>query len=205
MESVQAVVARIHEIRALVAPPAIGVATPASQGASASSRDFAAALAAAGQDVAAAPAQALAPSARLPAALATGGPTAVSGIKAAWQNGRVPESQLVPLGQRGQRLAAPAAVAFAELEAAAGASGVTLRVTDSYRSYEQQVDVARRKGLYSQGGLAASPGTSQHGWGLAVDLDLDQRAQAWMRANGARFGFVEDVPREPWHWTFRGR
>ena len=76
-------------------------------------------------------------------------------------------------------------------------------VTDSYRSYDVQVDVVRRKGLYSQGGLGAKPGTSQHGWGMAVDLDLDASAQAWMRTNAARFGFVEDTPREPWHWAFQ--
>lgn len=125
-------------------------------------------------------------------------------VKAAWPNGRVPEAELVPLGRTGHRLAAPAAAAFAELEAAAHASGVSIRVSDSYRSYDEQVDVARRKGLYSEGGLAAKPGSSQHGWGLAVDLDLDARAQAWMREHGGRYGFVEDVPREPWHWTFRG-
>jgi zinc D-Ala-D-Ala carboxypeptidase len=85
----------------------------------------------------------------------------------------------------------------------AAAAGIEIGVTDSYRSYESQVDLARRKGLYSQGGLAATPGTSNHGWGLSVDLDLDATAQAWMRQNGARYGFVEDVPREPWHWTFR--
>lgn len=128
----------------------------------------------------------------------------VQEVKAAWQNGRVPEAQLVPLGQSGHRLAAPAAAAFAELEAAARASGVSIRVSDSYRSYDEQVDMVRRKGLYSEGGLAAEPGSSQHGWGLAVDLDLDPRAQAWMREHGGRHGFVEDVPREPWHWTFRG-
>lgn len=65
------------------------------------------------------------------------------------------------------------------------------------------MDLVRRKGLYSQGGLAASPGTSNHGWGLALDLRLDAKAQAWMRSNAKDFGFVEDVPREPWHWTFR--
>ena len=97
----------------------------------------------------------------------------------------------------GHRLAAPAAAAFTALEAAARRDGVSFGVTDFYRSYDAQVDLVRRKGLYSQGGLAAEPGTSQHGWGLAVDLDLDATAQAWLRANGARFGFVEDTPREP--------
>jgi LAS superfamily LD-carboxypeptidase LdcB len=90
------------------------------------------------------------------------------------------------------------------MRADARAAGVEIGVTDSYRSYDQQVDVARRKGLYSQGGLAAKPGTSDHGWGMSLDLDLDSRAQAWMRANAGRHGFVEDVPREPWHWTFEG-
>jgi D-alanyl-D-alanine carboxypeptidase len=60
-----------------------------------------------------------------------------------------------------------------------------------------------RKGLYSQGGLAAKPGTSEHGWGMATDLDLNNKAQAWMRANGEKYGFVENTPREPWHWAYK--
>jgi LAS superfamily LD-carboxypeptidase LdcB len=39
---------------------------------------------------------------------------------------------------------------------------------------------------------------------MSLDLDLDSRALSWMRANAGRYGFVEDVPREPWHWTFGG-
>ena len=38
---------------------------------------------------------------------------------------------------------------------------------------------------------------------IALDLDLDASAQKWMRENGWKYGFVEDVPREPWHWTYR--
>ena len=83
------------------------------------------------------------------------------------------------------------------------AEGVTIGITDSYRTYETQVDLVRRKGLYSQGGLAATPGTSDHGWGLAADLRLDASAQAWMRANAGRYGFAEDTPREPWHWAYQ--
>ena len=66
-----------------------------------------------------------------------------------------------------------------------------------------QVDLARRKGLYSNGGLAAAPGTSNHGWGLAVDLDVDTRSHTWLADNGWRYGFVEDTPRERWHWAYR--
>ena len=121
---------------------------------------------------------------------------------AAYGNGRVPSSALREVGATGHRLWEPAAEQLTSLIADARRAGVHIGITDSYRSYEAQVDVARRKGLYSQGGLAAVPGTSDHGWGMAVDLDLDSRAQAWMRSNGADYGFHEDTPREPWHWGF---
>jgi zinc D-Ala-D-Ala carboxypeptidase len=119
-------------------------------------------------------------------------------------NGRIPEGALQTIGVGNHRLWAPAATAFKHMAADARAAGVDIGVTDSYRSYDQQVDVARRKGLYSQGGLAATPGTSNHGWGMSLDLDLNGRALSWMRDNAGRYGFVEDVPREPWHWTFHG-
>lgn len=143
-----------------------------------------------------------------PVAPDTGGRIAststVEGIERTLANGRLDTSQLTPIGVGSHRLHPEAASAFRQLMAAATADGIDIGVTDSYRSYDAQVDVARRKGLYSQGGLAAKPGTSSHGYGLAVDLDLDSRAQSWMRDNGARFGFVENTPREPWHWKFDG-
>jgi LAS superfamily LD-carboxypeptidase LdcB len=90
-------------------------------------------------------------------------------------------------------------------------TGTALCVNDSYRSYARQVDVYRRKP-----GLAAVPGTSRHGWGLAVDLgcgvpQYGSPAFNWMRANAARFHFVHpawaepsgSMP-EPWHWEFTG-
>lgn len=122
---------------------------------------------------------------------------------AGYGNGRIPAQALTPIGDGTHRLHAPAARAFEQLSAAARADGVTIGVTDSYRSYDAQVRLAEEKGLYSQGGLAAEPGTSNHGWGLALDLDLDDRAQAWMRNNAWQYGFVEDTPREPWHWAYR--
>ena len=129
-------------------------------------------------------------------------PLSVPELKAKHSNGRIPADALASIGDGEHRLAAPAAAAFVDLRAAARRDGVTIGVTDSYRSFDAQLDVARRKGLYSQGGLAAQPGTSQHGWGMALDLKLDGKAQAWMRANAERFGFDESTPREPWHWSF---
>jgi hypothetical protein len=123
---------------------------------------------------------------------------------AAFGNGQIPSDALTPIRQSGHRLYAPAAAAWDSLVSAAAADGVSIRITDSYRSFDQQVDLVRRKGLYSEGGLGARPGTSNHGWGLAVDADVnDARTLDWMRTNAPRFGFVEAVPREPWHWEFR--
>jgi hypothetical protein len=121
----------------------------------------------------------------------------------AYGNGRIPGSALQPIGVGDHRLWGPAATAFRQLRADASAAGIDIGITDSYRDYDTQVSLAQRKGLYSQGGLAATPGSSNHGWGMAVDLDLDDSAQAWMRENAWRYGFVEDTPREPWHWGYR--
>ncbi|MEU7902229.1 M15 family metallopeptidase [Actinoplanes sp. NPDC049118] len=122
---------------------------------------------------------------------------------AGYGNGKIPANALAKVGDTGHKLWAPAAESLNRMIADAKAQGVKIGITDSYRSYGEQVDVARRKGLYSQGGLAAKPGTSEHGWGMATDLDLNNKAQAWMRANGEKYGFVENTPREPWHWAFK--
>ena len=87
--------------------------------------------------------------------------------------------------------------------------GVPLCVTDSYRSYPEQVDVFKRKPT-----LAATPGRSQHGWGLALDLcggiqTFGSDEHEWMRLNAAQFGWVHPSwarqggsKPEAWHWEF---
>jgi len=117
-------------------------------------------------------------------------------------NGTVPTSALTEISGTQHRLWEPAATSFEALRAAAKADGVDIGITDSYRTFDTQVDLARRKGLYTAGGLAAQPGTSDHGWGTALDLKLDPAAQSWMRQNAGAYGFVEDTPREPWHWGY---
>lgn len=208
--SVAAVQARIAEIQARLAPP---VAPTSRSGA-----DFGALLSTAVAGTAGTPDVAAASTSTLPQVGWAPRPAAVSRADhahnhgkvtpppelQAYGNGKIPANALSTIGDGSHRMWAPAAAAFKQMRADAAAAGVTFGVTDSYRSYDQQVDLARRKGLYSQGGLAATPGTSNHGWGLSLDLDLNPKAQAWMRANGERYGFVEDVPREPWHWTFHG-
>lgn len=129
---------------------------------------------------------------------ANGVPASLAG----YGNGRIPETSLSPLTGSNERMWAPAAEHLNVLLADAKKAGVSISITDGYRTYDSQVRLADQKGLYSQGGLAAAPGTSEHGWGLAVDLGLDATSQAWMRQHAKEYGFVENVPREPWHWEF---
>ncbi len=210
MEGIAAMAARVAEIRQIVGTPVTATTATASRSTStgASGAAFAAVLA---DQVAATPGAAAAPAVPSPSAGLDLSPSSVRRINgdplpralAGHENGRLPDAALTRVGDTGHRLFAPAAEQLEKLLAAAKADGVTIGITDSYRTYDTQVDLVRRKGLYSQGGLAARPGTSDHGWGMAVDLRLDDRAQAWMRANGASFGFAEDTPREPWHWAFQ--
>lgn len=198
MESVAAVQARIATIEARlgVQPPAAPIATTASPASSLSfDQQLSHALGVTGA----------AQASRTPATLRS--PGSYGRLQPPAElvhhgNGHVPADALVSIGG-GHRLHAPAAAAYEQMVDAAAADGIAIGITDSYRDFHTQEHLARTKGLYSQGGLAATPGHSNHGWGLAVDLDLDARAQQWMRENGHRFGFVEDTPREPWHWTYR--
>jgi hypothetical protein len=133
-----------------------------------------------------------------------GSSTHVPDLLRSYGNGRIPRDLLTPIGIGQHRLWGPAAEAFKAMRAAAAADGVSISVTDSYRSYDQQVTLAAEKGLTQNGGWAATPGTSEHGWGLAVDADVDKNGLAWLRANGATYGFVEPTTREPWHWEYHG-
>lgn len=126
-----------------------------------------------------------------------------------YANGRIPSSALTSVGG-GHKMYGDAARAFTQMRDAARRDGVNIKLTDSYRTYAAQVDVARRKGIYGvrqpngKLGLAARPGTSNHGLGRAVDVNLGASpgASQWLRANAGRFGF-KTIPREPWHWEFK--
>ncbi len=127
--------------------------------------------------------------------------SAPSGLEG-FVNGRIPADLMAPVDHNGERMFPRAASAFIHMRDDAARAGIALPIVDAYRSHEDQVRVAAELGLYRDGGKAAEPGTSQHGWGRAVDLQLDEEALAWMRTNGWKYGFAETVPREPWHWEF---
>jgi hypothetical protein len=133
-----------------------------------------------------------------------------------YQNGMIPASALCTLwADRRHRLRADAANSFDSLARAYQQRfGSKPCITDSYRSLAAQIDVRRRKP-----GLAATPGTSNHGWGLALDLCGPDGGQwvvasaydVWMHENSKRFGWHHPDWAEPggskpegWHWQMVG-
>jgi hypothetical protein len=146
----------------------------------------------------------------------SGGSRAVTGCAggptASYPNGRIPLALLCPLKSAPQhRLQAGAAAAFDRLsDAYAQRFGRPICITDSYRSYEQQVRLKAEKPT-----LAAVPGTSNHGWGTAVDLcggietSYTTPQHTWMTTFAPTYGWINPAwarpggsKREPWHWEF---
>ncbi len=127
-----------------------------------------------------------------------------------WANGAIPAEALCRLGVHDHALRCDAAASYRELGAAfAAAFGTPLCITDSYRSFEGQV-----RAFSVKPALAAVPGTSNHGWALAVDLcggiNVAGSPQwTWMTQHAGGFGFVQpdwaapggEKP-EPWHWEY---
>jgi cell wall-associated NlpC family hydrolase len=115
-----------------------------------------------------------------------------------YPNGLIPPSAMCPLGAASHTLRCDAAAAYRAMSAAfAGAFGTPICITDSYRTYAAQVWLYGQKQV-----LAAVPGTSNHGWGLAVDLcggieAFGTRQYSWMKANSGRFGFLHPDWAEP--------
>ena len=126
-------------------------------------------------------------------------------------NGQLPSSALCDLPFASpHKLRGDAAVALIRLDDVYKATfGDDLCLTDSYRSLASQYSLAVRKPV-----LAARPGTSEHGWGLAIDAcggpdQVGSKRREWFLANAPKFGW--DNPAwarpggskpEPWHWEY---
>lgn len=128
---------------------------------------------------------------------------------AKYKNGRLGKDVLCPVpGYKKHLLRPSAARDFAALSRAFERQfGEKLALTDSYRSLAAQIDVKRRKPR-----LAAKPGTSNHGLGMAVDLGsgvqkFSSEQHDWMVKNANLFRFYHPdwaqqngSKPEAWHW-----
>jgi hypothetical protein len=152
------------------------------------------------------------PTTSTPPVTANNRPTSVPGAT----NGQLAGSALVDVS--GCAVYARVAPSLYRMLADAAADGVTIRGLSCYRDYAGQVQA--REYWCGQGscGRAAVPGTSNHGWGKAVDFtganntfDFRSPGFAWLAANAWRYGWIhpdwaaEGQPTdEPWHWEWVG-
>jgi LAS superfamily LD-carboxypeptidase LdcB len=151
-------------------------------------------------------------------------------------NGKLPTSLLTSIGHGGL-LHHKAARAFRALESECLRRGLPLTWTNggTYRSYAAQETLFRQRftTTYLAGqprrwwngqwwylrhgvAIAAVPGTSNHGWGLAVDTAFDRNPAdgispkdatyianhklfPWFRDNIHHWGFSFELQSEPWH------
>jgi D-alanyl-D-alanine carboxypeptidase len=140
-------------------------------------------------------------------------------------NGLLNTSKLTYVGG-GQRLRSDAALRWFALVAACFiATGVRLGATEAYRSLTEQDRLFRARytsgwssgigydGKYwrKKAGVAAAavPGTSNHGWAIAVDMNNYSNARVWQwlldHAPGFGFSWAEGkADGEPWHWVYVG-
>lgn len=102
-----------------------------------------------------------------------------------------------------------AAEAWKDMLSQAAQDGIFLEVVYAFRNHETQKRLKRKRPR-----KAARPGFSPHEAGLAVDINnctkrvrhrkIKTETYRWLKANAPRFGFIQPVPNEPWHWTYQG-
>lgn len=124
---------------------------------------------------------------------------------------------LMEIANNGKRwlLTKETALAFLDMANAASAANILLVINSAFRDNEKQVRLydtyVRRLAEWealpvSDRGpkppIAARPGFSNHQSGVAIDIHAPPHVFEWLKANAGRFGFVNTVASEPWHWEF---
>lgn len=133
---------------------------------------------------------------------------------AAWggySNGQIPVGELsVVAGHRFRKDAAESMIALRS--AYQSALGRALVINDGYRDLAGQQ--AAWNNYLNGGNLAARPGTSNHGWAIAVDFggevysSSNSAGHQWLQANAGGFGwwwagrYFSQL--ENWHWEYKG-
>lgn len=128
-------------------------------------------------------------------------------------NGQLPDSALSKIPGGRLKMGAPArswlAMRYYIMRHYRGLAIVPTGPSSSYRTLAKQREFFANY-QNGTGPLAARPGTSNHGLGLAVDVPTAQM-QAAIRECGHLFGWgirggrlASDAPSEAWHCTYRG-
>ena len=131
-------------------------------------------------------------------------------------NGEIPDSELQALSFSPEnKMHKKAATAMEEMNKAYKAdNGSDLTINEAYRDCATQAAYATPGNPLYQGGNAADypPCQSNHGWGLAVDINVggfDSSVYKWLKANAHKYGYVHPAWAEPgtkkseaWHWEY---
>jgi LAS superfamily LD-carboxypeptidase LdcB len=142
-----------------------------------------------------------------------------------YKNGEIPENKLRTILNESKynfpavnksdggrvRLFTDASLALDKLLAAATHANIKLRINSAYRTFSDQSRVYKQN--CSRGKCkppTASPGSSNHGFGLAVDLANNGGTKlatsmpeyTWVAENASRFGFKR-IASEAWHWEYQ--
>src|SRR5690606_25830577 len=132
-----------------------------------------------------------------------------------FENGRIPVALLSPISWSPEhRLRQDAAAALTAMNAAWRARfGYDIPINDAYRDYEGQVQARADWCGRGNCGKAAVPGTSNHGWALALDIGVgwNDAEFRWLKQNSTLYGWVhpgwahaDGTNPESWHWEFAG-
>lgn len=102
------------------------------------------------------------------------------------------------------------ACAFARLKDGASSAGHKITINSGFRTESRQEYFwnCYQSKKCNNGNKAARPTSaggrgSNHGKGIALDLNLKNGAYDWMRNNASRYGFIRTVSSETWHWEYR--
>ena len=126
-------------------------------------------------------------------------------------NGGIPDSELQTLSfSPGNKMNKKAAAAMEEMNKAYKAdNGSDLIINEAYRDCATQIRYSKELGSRA---APAPPCVSNHGWGLAADIEVGafgSSAYNWLKANAHKYGYVHPAWAEPggsnpeqWHWEY---
>ena len=126
-------------------------------------------------------------------------------------NGGIPDSELQTLSfSPGNKMNKKAAAAMEEMNKAYKAdNGSDLIINEAYRDCATQIRYSKELGSRA---APAPPCVSNHGWGLAADIEVGAFGSStynWLKANAHKYGYVHPAWAEPggsnpeqWHWEY---
>ena len=128
-----------------------------------------------------------------------------------YENGKIPDSELQALSFSPEnKMNKKAAIAMEEMNKAYKAdNGSDLTINEAYRDCATQIRYSKELGSRA---APAPPCVSNHGWGLAADIEVGAFGSStynWLKANAHKYGYVHPAWAEPggsnpeqWHWEY---